>query len=497
LISYSGREVINLISKAASSLLFLLYACVCFAQTASIPNAGHVVLIIEENHGFSEVYPNGMPWLVSQATSTGAIATNFTSPINNTGSLGAYLWLSSGGTESQFGCTGNGCSKPIADDNIFRELDMRGMTWKVYAQSLPSVGYTGDGPSPYLKRHNPAVWYSSVLDKPTDLQRVVPFTQFSQDLASNNLPEYSVVIPNAMNDAHDGTLAQADAFLKNNMASVLQSTYFKPGGDGLLLLTFDECGGGENSTCGAHIFSALLGPLVKHGYLSGMAYSHSDMLRTIEDVLGLQPYFGAVSSAHDMADFFVTTSAASGSCGAPNSPGALLCSPLPAQTYGSPVLIDGAGKGASGSVNHLELWIDGGKIGNYFSNQMSTSVALENGPHAATLVEIDSAGTLLKSTPTNFTVGCAAPASAGARLCSPVAGQTYSSSVQVTGSGTCANAPADHLELWIDGHKIGNYAGGTISTTVTSTSGAHAATLVAVDAKGNYWKSAPVNFNVR
>ncbi len=455
------------------------------------------MLIIEENHTFSEVYPDGMPWLVAQATSNGAIATNFTSPINNTGSLGAYLWLSSGSTESQFGCTGGGCTNPITDDNIFRELDMRGMTWKVYAQSLPSVGYTGDGPSPYLKRHNPAVWYSSVLDKPTDLQRVVPFTQFSQDVASNNLPEYSVVIPDAMNDAHDGTLAQADAFLKNNMTSLLQSTYFEAGGDGILLLTFDECGGGENSTCGAHIFSAMLGPLTKHGYLSGMAYSHSDMLRTIEDALGIEPYFGAASSAHDMSDFFATASAASSSCGAPNSPGALFCSPLPGQTYGSPVLIDGAGKGASGSVNHLELWIDGSKIGNYAGNQTSTTVALGNGSHAATLVEVDSTGAFLKSTPTNFTVGCAAPASAGAKLCSPVAGQIYASAVQVTGSGTCANAPVNHLELWIDGRKVGNYTGNTINTTVTTTSGAHASTLVAVDAKGDYWKSAPISFNVR
>ena len=207
------------------------------------------------------------------------------------------------------------------------------------------------------------------------------------------------------------------------------------------------------------------------------------MLRTIEDVLGLQPYFGAASSAHDMSDFFATTNAANGSCGVPNSPGALLCSPLPGQTYGSPVAFDGAGKGASRCVNHLELWIDGGKLGNYFSDQLSTSVALSNGSHTATLVEVDSTGAFLKSTPTNFTVGCAAPASPGARLCSPVPGQTFPSTVQVTGSGTCADGLVEHLELWIDGHKIGNYAGRTISTTVTSTSGAHAATLVAVDAR--------------
>lgn len=455
------------------------------------------MLIIEENHGFSEVYPNGTPWLVSQATSSGAIAANFTSPINNTGSLGAYLWLSSGSTESQFGCNGNGCATPITDDNIFRELDMRGMTWKVYAQSLPSVGYTGDGPSPYLNRHNPAVWYSSVLDKPTDLQRVVPFTQFSQDLNSNNLPEYSVIIPDAMNDAHDGTLAQADAFLKNNMASLLQSAYFKAGGDGLLLLTFDECGGGENSTCGAHIFSALLGPLVKPGYLSNVAYSHSNMLRTIEDALGIQPYFGAANSAQDMTDFFAQPNISTGGCGVPGTAGAVFCSPVLGQTYSSPVSISGTGKANSGSVNHLELWIDGRKIGNYSGSKMSTTLALASGTHAATLVEVDSTGAYLKSTPTKFDVAaCAPPNSPGALLCSLVAGQIYTSPVQFTGAGTLANVAVNHLELWIDGHKIGNYTGNILNTSVSEFSGSHTATLVAVDAQGGYLKSVPMTYIV-
>jgi hypothetical protein len=54
----------------------------------------------------------------------------------------------------------------------------------------------------------------------------------------------------------------------------------------------------------------------------------------------------------------------------------------------------------------------------------------------------------------------------------------------------------NHLELWIDGKKIGDYPGNTINTTVAEPTGSHAATLVAVDAKGNYLKSAIVSFNV-
>ena len=483
----------------ALSLLFLV--SVCLSQ-ANVPRAGHVVLIIEENHQFSQVYPSGMPWIVSQAQDDGGIATNFTSSIGSFQSLGAYLWLSSGSTEAQFGCNGSNCSKPITDDNIFRELDMRGITWKVYAQSLPSVGYLGNGPAPYIKGHNAAVWYSSVIENSSDLQRVVPFTEFQQDLAANNLPEYSIIIPDGLNDGHDGTLAQADAFLKTNIAPLFASSYFQPGGDGLLFFTFDECGGGENSTCGAHIFSALIGPLVKHGYLSGTAYSQSDMLRTIEDVLNLQPYFGAAASAKDMADFFAPSGSSGGSCAFPSGPGVDMCAPQAGQTYDSPVQVTAAGVGASGAVNHLELWIDGRKIGNYFADTMDTTVALGGGSHAATVVEVDSKGAFIKSTPSVFSIGttsgaCTPPSSAGAILCSPVVGQTYASPVQITGAGTLASVAVNHLELWMDGKKIGNYPGNTINTTVAESAGSHAATLVAVDAKGNYLKSAVVNFNVQ
>src|SRR5205814_4746447 len=36
------------------------------SSTNGIPHSSHVVLVIEENHMFNELDPNGMPWLVAQ-----------------------------------------------------------------------------------------------------------------------------------------------------------------------------------------------------------------------------------------------------------------------------------------------------------------------------------------------------------------------------------------------------------------------------------------------
>ena len=98
-----------------------------------------------------------MPWLVAQGAANG-YATNYTS--DNGGSLLDYLWLASGSCHSSancslppathdFNCNGNDCyypgkqtSDPITDDNIFRELNNAGISWKVYAQSYSLAGGT-------------------------------------------------------------------------------------------------------------------------------------------------------------------------------------------------------------------------------------------------------------------------------------------------------------------------------------------------------------------
>jgi len=201
----------------------------------------------------------------------------------------------------------------------------------------------------------------------------------------------------------------------------------------------------------------------------------------------------------------VTVTSPGGGCSAPSSPGAVLCTPTAGSTVTSPVQFSGAGRGASGSVNHLELWIDGTKIGNYFSSTMSASVALANGSHSATLIEVDSTGAYIKSTPVGFTVGssggggggsCNSPSSPGAILCTPVAGSTVASPVQFSGAGTGASGSVNHLELWIDGGKISDYPGSTMTANVSLANGSHTATLVEVDSTGAYIKSTPDVFSV-
>jgi phosphatidylinositol-3-phosphatase len=270
-----------------------------------IPHSGHVFLLIEENHGFTTVFANEMPYLTSLAKKY-AYAASYSS--NDGGSMLDYLDLSSGSNEAAFGCQGWGCpnqmSQPITDDNIFRELTKAGLTWKVYAESLPQAGYLLDGPAPYVSRHNPAVWYSDVVNSTEMQKNVVPFSQFATDMAAGTLPNYSIVIPNLDHDAHDGTPAAADTWLQSNIGPLLKTSLFASGGDALMFVTFDECGSGTNQGCGSQVLTTVIGPKVTPQFVSTKAYTHFSTLRTIMDALGVQVYPGGSATANDMSDFF-------------------------------------------------------------------------------------------------------------------------------------------------------------------------------------------------
>lgn len=226
------------------------------------------------------------------------IATNYFS--DEPGSLTDYLWLSSGSGEAAFGCAGGGCTQPVTDDNIFRELNHAGMSWKIYLDSLPSVGYMGGSWGDYVKRHNPAAWYSDVINSRAQQQKMVPFTQFAKDLASNNLPNYSIIVPNLQHDAHDGTPAMADAWLSQNVKPVLSSPYFQNGGTGVMFITFDN---GDGDAQG-QVFMGVVGPGVHGGVKVNTAFRHENTLRTIMEKLGLKNFPGASASAAPMDEFF-------------------------------------------------------------------------------------------------------------------------------------------------------------------------------------------------
>src|SRR5260221_12823913 len=79
---------------------------------------------------------------------------------------------------------------------------------------------------------------TAVQNRPSQQQNLVPFTQFSMDLVSGNLPNYSFIVPNACDDAHNCGLGEADNWLKAHIDPLIKNPLFQ--NDGLLIISFDE-----------------------------------------------------------------------------------------------------------------------------------------------------------------------------------------------------------------------------------------------------------------
>jgi acid phosphatase len=254
-----------------------------------------VFLVVEENHSYSDVIGNSaMPYLNGLASQY-ALATQYYADAHP--SIPNYFMLTTGLPET----LDDAFTGTVTDDNLARELVKAGKTWRSYAESLPNAGYTGGDVYPYWKHHNPFAYFSDVIGT-SQAANIVPFSQFSSDLAANSLPDFSFIVPNVLDDAHDGTLAAADQWLSNNVDPLIKSSAFQSAG--LLIIVFDESQTTDLSHVGGHVPFIIVGPKVKSGYQSTTFYQHQSTLRLVLSTLGVNSFPGASAIAPDMGEFF-------------------------------------------------------------------------------------------------------------------------------------------------------------------------------------------------
>jgi acid phosphatase len=266
------------------------------APSITVPLHRHVFIVVEENTNYADVVGTGaMPYL-DTLIGRYALATQYYG--NTHPSIGNYFWLTVG-----TGVTNdNSFADTIRSDNVVRRLLAAGKTWKSYAEDLPSVGYTGGNVGQYARRHNPLSYLSDVTDNPAQKQRLVPFTQFATDLAGDTLPNYSFIVPNLCNDAHDCSLGTADTWLRSNIKPLIDSPRFQQ--DGLLIIVFDEAAA-DNLYGGGQVAWVMVGAKVKPGYQSTRIYQHQSTMRLMLRALGVTGYPGAGVASADMGEFFL------------------------------------------------------------------------------------------------------------------------------------------------------------------------------------------------
>ena len=161
------------------------------AVAASIPAPTHVIVVMEENHGYAEIIGSGQaPYINTLATQSALFTNSFaiTHP-----SQPNYLALFSG---SKRGIIDDSCPHIFTGRSLESMLLADGKTFKGYSEGLPGVGSQVCSYGKYARKH-------------------APWTDFSRDLASDNQPFSNVptdfsklptVSSDLDNDMHDGTI---------------------------------------------------------------------------------------------------------------------------------------------------------------------------------------------------------------------------------------------------------------------------------------------------
>lgn len=272
------------IMRRLFSLALLSFSVLVQAET--LPRPDHVVVVVEENRGFSQIMDkkNSRSYLHALAK-RGTLLTQSYGAAHP--SQPNYLALFSGSTQ---GVTSNACPFTFKTDNLASSLLDKGITFVSYADGLPKVGDTVCSAGAYQRKHNPiANWQGRV---PAELNQ--RFSDFPQDFAK--LPTVALVVPNQDNDMHDGSFETADAWLKQHIDPYVEWAFKH---NSLLILTWDE----DDYYQENHIVTMLIGPMVKVG-ISQQPVNHYNVLRTLLDFYNV-PAIGGSKRAEPLTGIWL------------------------------------------------------------------------------------------------------------------------------------------------------------------------------------------------
>jgi len=324
------------------------------STSAYVPPVGHVFVINIENKGYDTTWGAGSaaPYLANTLRSQGVLLNGYYGTAHNSqpnyvaqlsgqgpnaqmqGDCQVYSDFVGAGTVPPGQAVGNGCVFPASVPALPNQLDTAGASWKGYLEdmgtpcrhpALNTVDSTqkatvGDQ---YAARHNPFVYFHSIIDSPECSQRVVDLSQLDTDLASvGTTPSLSYITPNLCHDGHDspcvdgepGGLASVNSWLQTWVPKILNSPAYQQ--DGMLVITADESDGpqSDSSACcgegpgpnaalpgitglgGGKVGALVLSKWTAPNTWSTTPYNHYSLLASLEDIFGL-PYLGYAGTA--------------------------------------------------------------------------------------------------------------------------------------------------------------------------------------------------------
>jgi phospholipase C len=255
----------------------------------------HVIWIWMENHRLSQVIGSpDAPYETKLASDCGVAARyeEVGSP-----SLPNYIGATSGSAQGIHD-DGSPPQHQLTVDNLFRQVRAAGKQARSYEEAMPSpCSSTASGR--YAVKHNPAAYYRGADDRDACQRDDIPLGTvdsgaFADDLRSGSLPAFSFITPDLCNDTHDCSVATGDKFLAQWLGAILDSPVYRAGRTAVFVV-WDEDSPMPN---------LVISPSTKPGTSSDARVDHYALLRTTEELLGLDTFLGAAASAPSLRPLF-------------------------------------------------------------------------------------------------------------------------------------------------------------------------------------------------
>jgi phosphatidylinositol-3-phosphatase len=301
---------------AAASLLSIP------ARMSEAQSSGPIVfLIVLENKnwtGTGGIDGNpAAPYINHTLLPMAAVANNYFNPPGIHPSLPNYLWMEAG---RNFGIYADGLPSEFHQSthaHLTELLRNAGIPWRAYQEAIygnvcplyPEGAFDANGGQLYQPRHLGAIYFDDVTNGRNPhsaycVAHVRPLSELAGDLRNNSVGRYNVITPDMCHDGHDSCggseVGHIDSWLHGFLPLIFDSVQYRSGRV-IIFVATDEARNGD----GPIPFLAL-GHGVKHGYRNEIRYTHSSLLRTLEEIFHVGPLLGRAAYATDLRDLLST-----------------------------------------------------------------------------------------------------------------------------------------------------------------------------------------------
>ena len=290
--------------------LFLTLTLGSFAFADYPPPIQTVFVILLENHNWNDIKGNpDAPYINSTLLPMASYCEQYYNPPAVHPSLANYIWLEAG---TNFGIL-NGNNPSInhqaTTNHLVSLLQRAGISWKTYQEDIDGVSVPLTDSNGYAVRHDAFVYFDDVTgtNNPNwsyGISHIRPYSEFYADLTDNTVGRYNFITPSVCHDGHDlcdpfyNHVRQMDAWLATEIPRILASNIYAH--NGVIFITWDEGEGGDGP-----IGMIVLSPFARGGgYSNNVHYTHSSLLRTVQEILGVGPLLNDAANANNLADLF-------------------------------------------------------------------------------------------------------------------------------------------------------------------------------------------------